>query len=59
VATAGRDPDEFEITAHGAKLEHLETLEDAGVDRAVFTLPPLGKDVVIPKLNEWSRAVGL
>jgi probable F420-dependent oxidoreductase len=59
VATAGRDPDQFEITAHGAKLEHLETLEDAGVDRAVFTLPPVGEDVVIPKLDEWSRAVGL
>ena len=59
VAAAGRDPDELEITAHGAKLEHLETLEDAGVDRAVFTLPPLGEDVVIPKLDEWSRAVEL
>jgi len=59
VADAGRDAGRFEISAHGAKLEHLETLEAAGVDRAVFALPPLGEDVVIPKLDEWSRSLGL
>jgi hypothetical protein len=32
-------------------------LREAGVDRAVFTLPPLGPDVVIPKLDEWANAV--
>lgn len=59
VVDAGRDPDRFEVTAYGVKLDHLNTLEAAGVDRAVFNLPPLGEDVVIPKLDEWSRALGL
>lgn len=57
VADAGRDPEAFEITAHGAKVEHLEDLETAGVDRAVFNLPPLGPDVVIPKLDEWASSL--
>jgi probable F420-dependent oxidoreductase len=57
VAAAGRDPDAFEVTAHGAKVENLETLAEAGVDRALFTLPPLGADVVIPKLNEWTQSL--
>jgi len=59
VADAGRDPDTFEVTAHGVKLDQLDTLEAAGVDRVVFTLPPLGDDVVFAKLDEWQRAIGL
>lgn len=59
VAEAGRDPDRFEITAHGVKLDHLEGLDTAGVDRAVFTLPPLGEEVVIAKLDEWKSALGI
>jgi hypothetical protein len=27
-------------------------LIDAGVDRAVFTMPPLGPETVIPRLDE-------
>lgn len=57
VASAGRDPDAFEITAHGAKLDVLEMLADAGVDRALFTLPPRGADVVIPKLDSWAQSL--
>ena len=59
VADAGRDPETFEISAHGAKVEHLDKLADAGVDRAVFSLPPLGPDVVLPKLDEWAAEIGL
>lgn len=55
VAEAGRDPETFEVTAYGAKLDHLESLEAAGVDRAVFSLPPLGPDVVLPKLDQWAN----
>ncbi len=58
VAAAGRDPMAFEITAYGAKADHLEDLADAGVDRAVFSLPSLAADVVIPKLDEWAKALG-
>jgi probable F420-dependent oxidoreductase len=59
VADAGRDPDTFTITASGAKLDRVDALREAGVDRVVFGLPPLGPDVVIPKLDELASAVGL
>jgi probable F420-dependent oxidoreductase len=59
VSEAGRDPAVFEISASGAKLENLETLESAGVDRAVFALPSLGPEVVIPRLDMLAAAVGL
>ena len=59
VAAAGRDPAAFEITAFAAKTHMVGDLEAAGVDRASFTLPPLGPEVVLPKLDEWALAVGL
>lgn len=59
VADAGRDPKTFEISAHGAKVRHLDSLAEAGVDRAVFTLPPLGPEVVLPKLDEWANELDL
>lgn len=59
VADAGRDPEKFEISAHGAKVQHLDSLREAGVDRAVFALPPLGPEVCIPKLDEWAEGIGL
>jgi len=57
VADAGRDAEAFEVTAYGARIEGLEELAEAGVDRAVFNLPPLGPEVVIPKLDGWSEAL--
>lgn len=57
VAEAGRDPEAFEITAYSAKVDHIDTLEAAGVDRTVFNLPPLGPEVVLPKLDEWASAI--
>jgi probable F420-dependent oxidoreductase len=59
VAGAGRDPEKFEVTAYSAKTHMVEELAAAGVDRAVFSLPPLDPDVVIPKLDEWADAIGL
>ena len=59
VADAGRDPAAFEVTAYSAKADQVESLADAGVDRAVFSLPPLGEDVVMPKLDEWAKDLGL
>lgn len=58
VADADRDPAGFEVTAYGAKPDNLDALAEAGVDRAVFNLPPLGADVIVPKLDEWSDAIG-
>ncbi len=57
IADAGRDAEAFEVTAYSAKVETLDDLAAAGVDRAVFSLPPLGPDVVIPKLDTWAQAV--
>ena len=57
VAGAGRDAEAFEVTAYGTKVVHLEQLAEAGVDRAVFNLPPMGADVVLPKLDEWAAAL--
>lgn len=57
VADAGRDADAFEVTAYGAKVANIEELEAAGVNRTVFSLPPLGPDVVLPKLDEWANSV--
>lgn len=52
VAGAGRDATKFEVTVYAARLKELEGLIDAGVDRAVFTMPPLGPETVIPRLDE-------
>ncbi len=59
VAGADRDPDQFQIIAYGAKLEHVDGLQAAGVDETVFTLPPLGSDVNIPRLDRLAEATGL
>lgn len=55
VAEAGRDPDTFEVTAYGARVDRLDVLEHAGVDRAVFNLPPMGPETVVSKLDQLSR----
>ena len=57
VADADRDPAAFQIIAYGAKLEQVETLEAADVDEAVFTLPPLGPDVNIPRLDKLAAVI--
>lgn len=59
LAEAGRDPGSFEVTAYGAKVDGLKELKEAGVDRTVFNLPPLGPEVVLSKLDEWAGAIGL
>ncbi|MCI0679072.1 MAG: TIGR03619 family F420-dependent LLM class oxidoreductase, partial [Actinobacteria bacterium] len=57
VAEAGKDPGSFEITASGAKVDALDTLHDAGVDRVVFNLPSQGTDVVIPRLDMLAGSI--
>ncbi len=56
---AGRDPASFEITAYAAKTEDLDLLAEAGVDRAVFSIPPAGPDAILPRLDGLAEAVGL
>ncbi len=59
VADSGRDAEAFEVSAYAAKTHQIEELTAAGVDRAVFSLPALGADVVVPKLDQWSEELGL
>jgi probable F420-dependent oxidoreductase len=59
IAEAGRDPEGFEVTAYAARPELVEGLTAAGVDRIVFTMPPLGPDVVLPKLEGLASDLGL
>lgn len=59
LAEGGRDPDSFDVTAYAAKPELVDTLREAGVNRAVFTLPPAGPEVVLPRLDALSDAVDL
>ncbi|MEX0795207.1 MAG: LLM class F420-dependent oxidoreductase [Acidimicrobiia bacterium] len=56
VADAGRDPDAFNITCFGAKSDQVDTLRAAGVNRVIFNLPPLGADVVLPRLDILAEA---
>ena len=59
VETAGRDPRGFEITAYSARRDSLDTLEEAGVDRAVFVLPPVETQAVLERLDILAEAADL
>lgn len=59
VANAGRDPDAFNITCFGGKSDQVDALQAAGVDRVIFNLPPLGPDVILPRLDKLAREAGL
>lgn len=57
LADAGRDPDTFDVTAYAAKTDLIDSLREAGVNRAVFTLPPAGPEVVLPRLDDLAEAL--
>ncbi len=59
VADAGRDRQAFQIIANGAATDSVEALAEARVDEAIFVLPALGQDIVIPKLDQLAEATGL
>jgi probable F420-dependent oxidoreductase len=52
----GRDPASISITVYGAPadLEVLAGLRDTGVTRAVFGLPPAGREKVLPLLDRYT-----
>lgn len=54
---AGRDPQSISITIFAAKPEPaaIEELENAGVERAVFMLPPADRDTVLPLLDKYGK----
>jgi probable F420-dependent oxidoreductase len=56
---AGRDPDSISVTIFGARPEReaMDGLEQAGVQRVIFWLPPAGRDVVEPLIDRIAEAV--
>ena len=57
MAAAGRDPDSLELTAWQAPrdLEQLKMMQDLGVSRTVFGLPPVDPEIVIEKLDKYAE----
>jgi len=63
LAKAGRKPEEGPVTLFGVGMdgEALKRARDAGVDRAVFGVPPEARDNVLPLLDKGAavmRAAG-
>jgi probable F420-dependent oxidoreductase len=58
---AGRDADAFQFTIYGApKTEReLGALAEAGVDRAIFSMPSVEPQVVLEKMRDRSAFVGM
>ena len=56
---AGRDPKSISITIFGANPDPsaLDELESAGVERAIFMLPPADRDTVLPLLDKYSALI--
>ena len=54
---AGRDPESFEFGQFGTppKAEIVDALIEAGIHRAVFSLPPADADTVLPKLDKLAE----
>ena len=59
VAASGRDPATFEITASGARVDDIDVLNAAGVDRVIFNLRPLGPEETIGYLDRLASALPL
>lgn len=57
VADAGRDPDAFNVTAYAAKVDLIDSLREAGVNRTVFTLPPADPAMVLPRLDDLAQVL--
>lgn len=57
VESAGRNPDSISISVFAAKPDqaYIDKLEGLGVQRAVFLLPPAGREVVLPLLDRYAE----
>ena len=56
---AGRDPDSLNITNFGIRPdpELIARLDEAGVDRVIFTLPSQERDEVTPLIDECAKLI--
>ena len=57
---ADRDPSSISITIFAANADRiaLDGLERAGVERAIFYVPPAGRDKVLPVLDKYVQVMG-
>jgi probable F420-dependent oxidoreductase len=57
---ADRDPSSISITIFAANADRkaLDGLERAGVERAIFYVPPAGRDKVMPVLDRYVQVMG-
>lgn len=57
---ADRDPSSISITIFAANADRkaLDGLERAGVERAIFYVPPAGRDKVLPVLDGYVQLMG-
>jgi len=58
-AKAGRDMKTISVSVFGAKPDEadLARYAEAGVTRSILRLPPDGRDVVLPLLDQWSKLI--
>lgn len=56
---AGRDPNSISITIFGANPDPaaLSAMEQAGVERAIFMLPPADRDQTLPALDKYAKLI--
>jgi len=59
-ADAGRDPASISISVFSAQPDkaNIARLDEAGVERAVFSLPAAERDVVLPLLDTYAKFIG-
>jgi probable F420-dependent oxidoreductase len=55
----GRDPASISITMFGAKadLDQINRMEEAGVNRVIFSLPSEERDAVLPIIDEYAKFI--
>jgi len=58
-ADAGRDPDSIEINIFGTLPDPglIKRYRDAGIRRCIFSLPPRGREKVMPILDKYAELV--
>ena len=55
----GRDPASISITMFGARpdADQIHRMEEAGVDRVIFSLPSEEQDAVLPIIDEYAKFI--
>jgi len=58
-AKAGRDMKTISVSVFGAKPDDktLDTYRSAGITRALFRLPPEGRDKILPLLDQYAKLI--